>query len=120
MIGKVNLAAKLKLIDEYWSPKVVGEIGDQYLKLVKLQGDFVWHKHEAEEELFYVVSGKLVLQLRDGEVTLEPGEFAIIPRGVEHLPVAEHEVHVLLIEPKSTLNTGDVSNDRTVDVLERI
>ena len=120
MIGKVNLAAKLKLIDEYWSPKVVGEIGDQCLKLVKLQGDFVWHKHEAEEELFYVVSGKLVLQLRDGELTLEPGEFAIIPRGVEHLPVAEHEVHVLLIEPKSTLNTGDVSNDRTVDVLERI
>ncbi len=120
MIEKVNLASKLDLFDDYWSPKIVGEIGDQYLKVVKLNGEFVWHKHEAEEELFLVLRGRLVIRLQEGDVTLEPGEFVVIPRGVEHLPVANGEVHVVLIEPKSTLNTGDVSNERTIEVLERI
>jgi mannose-6-phosphate isomerase-like protein (cupin superfamily) len=120
VIEKVNLASKLELFNDYWSPKIVAEIGDQYLKVVKFKGEFVWHMHEAEDELFYVIRGRLVIRLRDGDVALEPGEFAIIPRGVEHLPVAGEEVHVLLIEPKGTLNTGDVSNERTTGVLERI
>ncbi len=120
MIEKVNLSAKLGLFDDLWSPKIVGEVGEQYLKVVKLKGEFVWHTHEAEDELFYVVRGRLVIRLRDGDVELDPGEFAVIPRGVEHLPVAEDEVHVLLIEPKSTLNTGNVSNERTVEAPERI
>ena len=120
MLQKVNLADKFALFDEYWSPKVVGEVGDMFLKVVKLQGEFVWHKHDEEDEVFYVVKGRLVIRLRDGDVTLEPGEFLVIPRGVEHLPVAESEVRVMLLEPKSTVNTGDVASERTVEALERI
>ncbi len=111
---KVNLANKFDLFQEHWSPKIAGELNDSYLKLVKLKGEFVWHHHEAEDELFLVVKGRLVIKLRDRDISLDEGEFVIIPRGVEHCPVAEEEVHVLLLEPKSTVNTGDVQNERTV------
>jgi mannose-6-phosphate isomerase-like protein (cupin superfamily) len=115
---KVNLAEKFSHIGEYWSPKIAGEINDTYLKLVKFQGEFVWHHHENEDELFLVVKGRLVIKFRDREITLNEGEFVVIPRGVEHLPVADEEVHVLLLEPKSTLNTGNVDSERTVANLE--
>ena len=120
MIEKVNLAHKFSLFQDYWSPKIAGELNDSYVKLAKLKGDFVWHHHEVEDELFLVVKGKLLIKLRDQDIWLEEGEFVIIPRGVEHLPVAEEEAHVLLLEPKSTLNTGDVQNERTVANLERV
>jgi mannose-6-phosphate isomerase-like protein (cupin superfamily) len=112
-VAKVNLAEKFTQIGEPWSPRIVGEINDAYVKLVKLHGEFVWHQHENEDELFLVVKGKLLIRLRDGEITLEQGEFAVIPRGVEHLPVAEEEVHVVLLEPKTTVNTGDAGGERT-------
>ena len=111
---KVNLAGKFGLFQEYWSPKIAGELNDSYLKLAKLKGEFVWHHHEAEDELFLVVKGRLLIKLRDRDISLDEGEFVIIPRGVEHCPVAEEEVHVLLLEPKSTVNTGNVENERTV------
>ena len=116
----VNLAAKFRLFDEYWSPKIVGELNDAYVKLVKVKGEFVWHHHETEDELFFVVKGRLLLKFRDREVWVEEGEFVIVPRGVEHLPVAAEETHVMLLEPKSTLNTGNVRNERTVSKLDRI
>ena len=119
-IAVVNIAEKLGRFKEQWQPKIVGELNDSYVKLVKFQGEFVWHLHEAEDELFLVVKGALRMRLRDRDLTVRPGEFIIIPRGVEHLPVAEEETHVLLFEPKSTLNTGNVSNERTVPDLERI
>jgi len=110
---KVNLANKFGLFQEYWSPKIAGELNDSYLKLAKLKGEFVWHHHEAEDELFLVVQGRLLIKLRDRDILLDEGEFVIIPRGVEHCPVAEEEVHVLLLEPKSTVNTGNVQSERT-------
>ena len=116
----VNLAEKFRLFDEYWSPKIVGELNDAYVKLVKVKGEFVWHHHETEDELFFVVKGRLLLKFRDREVWVDEGEFVIVPRGVEHLPVAAEETHVMLLEPKSTLNTGNVRNDRTVSKLDRI
>ena len=119
-IAVVNIAEKLGRFQEQWQPKIVGELNDSYVKLVKFQGEFVWHLHEAEDELFLVVKGALRMRLRDRDLTVRPGEFIIIPRGVEHLPVADEETHVLLFEPKSTLNTGNVSNERTVPNLERI
>lgn len=112
---KVNLAEKFALFQEYLSPRIAGELNDAHVKLVKLKGEFVWHHHEAEDELFWVVKGRLLIKFRDREVWLNEGEFLIIPRGVEHLPVAEEEVHVVLIEPKSTLNTGNVQNEKTVE-----
>ena len=120
MIEKVNLAQKFRLFDDYWSPKIAGEVNDSHVKLVKVKGEFVWHHHEAEDELFLVVKGRLRIRLRDRDVDLTEGEFVIIPRGVEHLPVAEEETHVLLLEPKSTLNTGNVRNERTVPKLDRL
>ena len=119
-ISVVNIAEKLGRFQEQWKPKIVGELNDSYVKLVKFQGEFVWHLHEAEDELFLVVKGALRMRLRDRDLTVRPGEFIIIPRGVEHLPVADEETHVLLFEPKSTVNTGNVSNERTVPNLERI
>ena len=119
-MDKVNLDQKFALFHEYWSPKIAGELNDSYIKLAKLKGEFVWHRHENEDELFLVVKGRLVIKLRDRDITLEAGEFTVIPKGVEHLPIAEEEVHVVLLEPKSTLNTGDVQNERTVADLERI
>jgi len=120
MIEKVNLGEKFALFDDRWSPKIAGAVNDSYVKLVKLEGEFVWHQHEAEDEMFLVVKGSIKIKLRDGEVELGEGEFVIIPRGVEHLPVAEREAHVLLFEPKSVLNTGDVVNERTVADLGRV
>lgn len=117
---KVNLANKFSLFQEYWSPKIVGELNDSHVKLVKLKGEFVWHHHDNEDELFLVIKGRLLIKLRDRDIWLDEGEFTIIPRGVEHLPVAEEEVHVLLLEPKSTLNTGNVQNERTVADLKQI
>ena len=111
---KVNLSEKFRLFQDYWSPKIAGELNDSYLKLVKLKGEFVWHHHENEDELFLVVKGRLLIKLRERDLMLEEGEFVIIPRGVEHCPFAEDEVHVLLLEPKSTVNTGNVQNERTV------
>lgn len=117
MIAKVNLAEKFALFDERWSPRIAAELNDSYVKLAKLQGEFLWHHHEAEDELFLVVQGRLRMRLReDGqerEIVIAPGELVVIPRGVEHLPVAPEEVQVLLIEPKSTRNTGEVENERT-------
>ena len=119
-IQKVSLIEKLGSFHDYWSPKIVGVLNDSFVKLVKLKGEFVWHHHKAEDELFLVIKGRLLMKLRDREIRVEEGEFIIIPRGVEHLPVAAEEVHVLLLEPKSTLNTGQVVNERTVAELDRI
>ena len=117
----VNLADKLRRVTEYWSPKIVGEVNDLHVKVVKLKGEFVWHHHAAEDELFLVVAGRLRMQLRDGHRDVGPGEFIIVPRGVEHCPLAlTDEVHVVLLEPKSTLNTGNVTNERTVRAPEAI
>jgi mannose-6-phosphate isomerase-like protein (cupin superfamily) len=120
MVEKINLAEKFGRFAEPWQPRIVGVVNDTHVKLVKLQGEFVWHQHEAEDELFLVVHGRLRMKFRDGEVVLAPGELIIVPRGVEHLPVADEETHVLLVEPRSTLNTGDVRNERTLERLERI
>jgi mannose-6-phosphate isomerase-like protein (cupin superfamily) len=119
-MDKVNLSEKFGLFDDYWSPKIVGELNGQYVKLAKLKGEFVWHHHETEDELFLVVKGQLVIKLREKDVVLKEGEFFIVPRGIEHMPVAEEEAHVLLIESKSTLNTGNVQNERTLEDLETI
>ncbi len=112
---KVNLAEKLALFSEQWSPKIVAELNGQYVKLVKLQGEFVWHQHAGEDELFLVLKGDLTIRLRDREVVLHPGEFLVVPAGVEHQPWAPGEVEALLLEPKSTLNTGDVRDARTIE-----
>ena len=117
---KVNLAEKFKLFQEHWSPKIVGEVNDCYLKVVKFKGEFVWHHHDAEDEMFLVVKGRFVMRLKDRDIQLDEGEFIVIPRGVEHMPVANDEVAVLLIEPKTTLNTGNLQNERTVEVLQQI
>ena len=119
-IEKVNLSEKLGLFQDYWNPKIAGEINDSHVKLVKLKGEFVWHHHEKEDELFLVVKGRLQIRLRDRDINLEEGEFVIIPRGVDHLPIAEEEAHVLLLEPKTTLNTGNTQSERTVTELEQI
>jgi mannose-6-phosphate isomerase-like protein (cupin superfamily) len=119
-VEKVNLAAKLRLFHEYWSPKIVGELNESYVKLVKFKGEFVWHFHEREDELFLVLKGRLLMKFRDREVWINEGEFIVVPRGVEHMPVAEEEVHVLLLEPKTTLNTGNVANERTLHQLQRL
>jgi mannose-6-phosphate isomerase-like protein (cupin superfamily) len=120
MIEKVNLEQKFGLFEEYWSPRIAGELNDSYVKLARLKGEFVWHQHDHEDELFLVVKGHLTIKLRDQDLELHPGEFVIIPRGVEHLPVAGEEVHVVLLEPKSTLNTGNVQSERTVADLKRV
>ena len=115
MTEVVNLSEKFNLFSDTWHPRIIGELNDSYVKLARLEGEFVWHHHENEDELFLVVKGTLVIKLRDRDLTIREGEFAIIPRGVEHLPVAAEEVRVLLLEPKSTLNTGNVQNERTVE-----
>ncbi len=111
----VNISQKFDLFNEYWSPRIVGELNESHVKLVKLKGEFVWHQHENEDELFLVVKGRLLIKFRDRDLWLNEGELTIIPKGVEHCPVAEEEVHVMLLEPKSTLNTGDQQNERTVE-----
>ena len=119
-MDKVNLAEKLTRFTDHWSPRVVGELNGQDVKVAKLQGDFVWHLHENADELFLVLKGQLLIHLRDRDITLDPGEFFIVPKGVEHKPAADAEVHVLLFEPAGTLNTGNVTSARTVHHLERI
>lgn len=119
-VEKVNLAEKLALFEEQWSPRIVGELNGQQVKVVKVQGEFVWHHHDHEDELFLVLRGRLRMQLRDKELVLEEGEMVVIPRGVEHRPVADEEAHILLFEPAGTLNTGNVQNERTVETLEVI
>lgn len=116
----INLAQKFTLFDDRWSPKVVADLNDSYIKVVKLKGEFVWHQHEHDDELFLVVKGTLRIQLRDGELVVHEGELAVVPKGVEHCPVADEEVHAVLIEPKTVVNTGEVRNERTVEQLERI
>ena len=111
---KVNINEKLGLFTECWSPKIIGELNESYIKLAKLKGEFLWHRHVSEDEMFLVVRGRLIIRLRERDIVLEDGEFFIIPKGVEHMPVTEEEVHVMLIEAKTTLNTGDVENERTV------
>jgi mannose-6-phosphate isomerase-like protein (cupin superfamily) len=120
-IEKVNLADKLAQFSEHWSPKIVGELNGQHVKLAKLKGEFVWHHHNDEDELFYVVKGKLKIELREKTIHLSQGEFCIIPKGIEHKPVAENEVEVMLFEPASTLNTGDKKQSEfTKEKLDRI
>ncbi|HMD38343.1 MAG TPA: cupin domain-containing protein [Candidatus Acidoferrum sp.] len=116
----INLIEKFSRFSDHWSPKVLGELNDTQIKAVKLRGEFVWHHHDNEDELFLVVKGTLRMKFRDHETTVREGEFIIVPRGVEHCPVADDEVHLLLIEPKSTLNTGNIHNERTVAQLEHI
>ena len=120
MPEKVNLIEKFAKIHEYWKPYIAGELNGQLVKLDKLMGEFVWHHHENEDELFLCVKGRFRIEFRDKTVQLEPGEFIVVPRGVEHLPVADEEVHIILFEPKTTVNTGNVTNERTVRDLERI
>lgn len=120
MTDTVSLAAKLALIREHWSPRIVGELNGQHVKLVKFLGPFVWHHHDDEDELFYVVRGRFRMEFRDRSVWVEQGEFLIVPRGVEHRPVAEQEVEVMLFEPATTLNTGNVRNERTIAAPERL
>ena len=119
-MDKTNLNKKFKLFNEFWTPKIIGELNGQYVKLVKTQGDFVWHKHDNEDEFFMVIKGSLTIKLRDSDIQLNEGEFFIVPKGVEHKPFSEQEAHVLMFEPKSTLNTGDVKNELTVEKLDWI
>lgn len=117
---KVNIHNKLALFSDYWSPKIIGDLNDSYIKLAKFKGEFVWHKHDNEDELFFIIKGNLLIKLRGQDIHLKEGEFVIIPKGVEHLPIAKEEVHVMLIEPKTTLNTGDTKGDLTVENLDRL
>jgi mannose-6-phosphate isomerase-like protein (cupin superfamily) len=119
-VEKVNIAEKLATFDEHWSPKIVGELNGQHVKLVKLLGGFVWHHHDDEDELFLVVKGRFRMEYRDRSEWIEAGEFVVVPRGVEHRPVAEEEAHVMLFEPATTLNTGNVSDELTKRELDRI
>lgn len=116
---KIDIGEAFGRFTEHWSPRIVGELNGQHVKLAKAQGEFVWHHHEHEDELFYVIKGRLLMRFRDHEVTLDPGDMIIVPKGVEHQPVAEEEVWVMLFEPASTLNTGNVRNERTLEKLER-
>ena len=113
-MDKVNIAQKLSLFDEHWSPRIVGEINESFVKLAKISGEFVWHKHDNEDELFFVVSGRMRMEFRDRSLDVGEGEMIVVPRGIEHRPVADEEVHLLLFEPAGTLNTGNVVNERTV------
>lgn len=117
---KVNLAEKLSRIGDYWNPRVVGELNGQEVRLARIRGDFLWHRHESEDEMFLVLEGRLAIHLRDRTVALGPGEFLVVPRGVEHKPEALPEAAILLFEPASTLNTGNVRNERTRDRLEKL
>ena len=119
-MDKVNISEKLNQFSDYYNPRIIGELNGQHVKAVKLKGDFIWHKHDHEDEMFLVVRGKLKMEFRDKTVEVSPGEFIIVPRGIEHKPGADEEVHLLLFEPASTLNTGNVVNERTREVLGKI
>lgn len=120
LVNKVNIEEKLSLINDFWNPRIIGELNGQHIKLAKLKGEFVWHKHIEEDEMFLVLSGKLIIELRDKNLELLPNEFCIIPKGVEHRPVANEEVAIMLFEPISTLNTGDIQNELTKASLTNI
>src|SRR5688572_5804057 len=117
---KVNIAEKLSLFTDHWNPRIIGELNGQHVKAVKLKGEFIWHHHDHEDELFLVMKGVLKMEFRDRTETIKPGEFIIVPHGVEHKPVADEEVEILLFEPASTLNTGNIKNERTKENLETI
>jgi len=117
---KVNLSEKFSLFHDHWNPRIVGELNNQHVKLVRFKGEFVWHKHDLEDEMFFVVSGKFRMELRDKNIELHEGEFLIVPKGTEHRPVADEEVSVMLFEPATTLNTGDTRGDLTKESLEKI
>jgi mannose-6-phosphate isomerase-like protein (cupin superfamily) len=117
---KVNLAEKFSLFTDHYNPRIIGELNNQHVKAVKLKGEFVWHKHDHEDELFLVVKGMLTMELRDKIIEINEGEFLIVPRGIEHKPVAHEEVHIILFEPATTLNTGNVENEMTRTTLEKI
>jgi len=119
-MNKVNIDEKLSLFSEHWDPKIVGELNGQYVKLVKFKDEFIWHKHDNEDEMFYVVKGKFNMEYRDKTIEIKENEFAIIPKGVEHRPVAPEEVSVMLFEPKTILNTGDTRNEFTKERLQKI
>ncbi|MDZ4665333.1 MAG: cupin domain-containing protein [Bacteroidota bacterium] len=119
-ITKVNIQEKLSLFSDHWNPRIAGELNGQHVKLVKFQGEFIWHSHEHEDELFLVLNGEFTMEFRDKTVLLKEGEFLIVPKGVEHRPVAEKEVSIMLFEPASTLNTGEHQNDRTRNKLDSI
>src|SRR5688500_1178461 len=119
-MNKVNVVEKFSQISDYWNPRIAGELNGQMVKLVKFKGEFVWHKHDNEDEMFYVVEGEFNMELRDKTIVIKENEFIIIPRGVEHRPVAPNEVSVILFEPASTLNTGDQRNEMTKEKLMRI
>ena len=119
-MDSVNLSEKFSKFQDYWHPRIIGELNDCHVKAVKIKGEFVWHHHDNEDELFLVVKGTLRMRLRDRDVLVREGEFLIVPRGVEHLPMAHEEVHIILLEPKTTLNTGNIENERTVRELEHI
>ena len=120
MLAKVNVADGLASIRDHWKPKIAGEVNDIQVKLAKLKGEFIWHHHDQEDEMFLVVKGCLRMKLRDSDVTIREGEFLIVPRGVEHMPVADEETHILLFEPKSTVNTGNLRNERTLSHTEHL
>lgn len=117
---KVNVQAKLSLFADYFNPKIVGELNGQHIKLVKFKGEFVWHHHDNEDELFYVVKGSFDMHLRDKIITINAGEFLIVPKGVQHKPVAKEEVEIMLFEPATTLNTGNIINEKTVTTLDHL
>ncbi len=119
-MDKINVLQKLSLFNEHWTPKIIGELNGQYVKLAKVKGEMVWHKHDNEDELFLIIKGELKIHLRDELITLNEGEIYIVPKGVEHKPVAEEEVHLMLFEPKETAHTGDVKSEMTVEVQEWI
>jgi mannose-6-phosphate isomerase-like protein (cupin superfamily) len=120
VVTRINLAEKLARFDDRWNPRVIADLNDSHIKLVKVQGEFVWHRHAEEDELFLVLHGALTIELRDGSVTLGPGEMVVIPKGVEHRPVAAEEVHLMLVEPKGTRHTGDVESELTVHEYSRL
>jgi len=119
-INKVDISEKLKLFNDYWSPKIVGELNGQYVKLAKIKGEFIRHKHDNEDEMFYVLKGKLNMEFRDKIIEINKGEFIIVPKGVEHKPFANEEVELMLIEPTTTLNTGNINNELTKENLKKI
>lgn len=120
IMDKINIQHKLSLFNDHWNPKIIGELNGQQVKLVKFQGEFIWHKHDNEDEMFYVLKGKFVMEFRDKNIELCENEFLIVPKGIEHRPVAEKEVSVMLFEPAATLNTGDKVSDLTKIVLDKI
>jgi mannose-6-phosphate isomerase-like protein (cupin superfamily) len=119
-MDSVNLAEKFSKFQDHWHPRIIGQVNDCHVKAVKIKGEFVWHHHDNEDELFLVVKGILRMRFRDRDVLVREGEFLIVPRGLEHLPMADEEVHIILLEPKTTLNTGNIENERTVRELEHI